>query len=107
MLSLIDLRDGVNFIDDLMIVGSGEYTLLVEHSDILYRELKRLDGFDGTEAVDFVLLYRISPASYTVKISLAAMYVEDNTETEFEIAPDAIEFLKDKILSYISEKLAV
>lgn len=106
MLSLIDLRDGVTFSDELMVVGSNEYTLLVEHSNILYNELNRLDGYNGEDAVDFVLLYRISPASYMVKISLAAMYADD-TETEFEIAPDALEFLKDKILCYVSEKLAV
>ena len=42
-----------------------------------------------------------------VDISLTAMYVNDDTETEIEIENDALEFLKDKILAYVSAKLAV
>ena len=106
MLDLLDLRDGVTFKDDLVVVGPGEYTLLVEHSDILYKELNRLDGYNGEDAVDFILLYEVSPYSYMVDISLAAMYV-DGTETKIEIKQDALEFLKDKILAYVSAKLAV
>ena len=113
MLDTIDIRDGViiqDTSDNLMSVGSNEYTLLLEHTDILYGELNLVDKTwketsEGT-GVDFILYYKIQPMSKMVKMTISAHY--GDYEVDFEIGNEnAKELLKDTILAWVSERLAV
>ena len=109
MLNTIDIRDGVTIqdsSDNLMSVGFHEYTLLLEHSDALYSELRLHDRSAFKErGIDFILFYRIDLMSYRVKITLSAHYGDFETDLDFN--REGEELLKNKILAWVSERLAV